>query len=201
MTDSTPLDRRALRRQLRQARRQLSRAAQQRAARALYRRIAQQPAFRRARTIAFYLSNDGEIDPGLLIKAALRRHKQVYLPVLARWPRTAMAFQRLIPGQRLGRNRFAIAEPACNRARQRPAWTLDLIMLPLVGFDPHGGRLGMGGGFYDRALAFKHRRHGWKKPVLWGLAHELQRLERLDQADWDIPLDGVITDQASYGSS
>ena len=77
------LSRAALRRQLRQARRSLSPLQQQRAARALYRQLAQHPLFRRARHIAFYLPNDGEIDPRLLLREAQRRGKIAYLPVLA----------------------------------------------------------------------------------------------------------------------
>lgn len=197
MADSIAGQRAALRRQLRQNRRQLSRAQQRQAARGLYRSLAQHPGFRRARSVALYLASDGEIDPGQLIKEALRRRKKVYLPVLARWPKNRMRFQQLARGEKLRPNRFAIAEPLAKSTRQKPAWAMDLVLLPLVGFDAHGGRLGMGGGFYDRCLAFRQRRQ-YRKPALWGLAHECQRVERLPLANWDIPLDAVMTDLACY---
>lgn len=76
------LSRPALRRKLRQARRQLTPAQQRLAARRLYRQLAQHPLFRRARHIALYLPNDGEIDPRPLLHAAQRRGKATYLPVL-----------------------------------------------------------------------------------------------------------------------
>ena len=110
-----------------------------------------------------------------------------------------MRMQRLLPGERLQRNRFGIAEPRPNRARQRPLWALDLLLLPLVGFDEQGGRLGMGGGFYDRSLAYRQRRTHLLGPRLFGLAHECQKVACLPLASWDIPLHGVITAQRRYG--
>ncbi len=183
---------------LRKARRALTPAQQRQAARDLYRQLAQNPVFRRARHLSLYLPTDGEIDPRLLLRAAQRRGKATYLPVLSAWPRTKMVFQRIRPGEKLRPNRFRILEPRINAARQRKVWALDLVLLPLVGFDEEGGRLGMGGGFYDRSLAYLARRQSWRKPTLLGLAHECQKVARLDQASWDVPLQGSVTDQGWY---
>ncbi|AVU73770.1 5-formyltetrahydrofolate cyclo-ligase [Pseudomonas sp. Fig-3] len=198
MTEPALLPRPQLRRLLRQARRALTPAQQREAARGLYRQLAQHPLFRRARHIALYLPNDGEIDPRLLLRAAQRRGKATYLPVLSPWPQTKMVFQRIRPGEKLRPNRFRILEPRMNIARQRKVWTLDLVLLPLVGFDDAGGRLGMGGGFYDRSLAYLARRKQWRKPTLLGLAHECQKVERLAQASWDVPLQGTVSDRHWY---
>lgn len=198
MVTAGTLSRPALRRLLRQQRRQLSPLQQKKAARALYRQLAQHPLFRRARHLALYLPNDGEIDPRPLLREAQRRGKATYLPVLNAWPRTRMTFQRLMPGERLVRNRFRIEEPRTNTARQRPVWTLDLVLMPLVGFDEEGGRLGMGGGFYDRSLAYRSRRKQGQKPTLLGLAHECQKVDRLPLASWDVRLQGTVTDGGWY---
>jgi len=195
MLDATALSRPQLRRLLRQQRRALSPLAQRQAARDLYRQLAQHPHFRRARQIALYLPNDGEIDPGPLLRAAQRRGKAVYLPVLSPWPRSKMVFQHIAPGERLVKNRFGIPEPRRNPKRQRKAWALDLLLLPLVGFDSQGGRLGMGGGFYDRSLAYRKLRKNWHKPTLLGLAHACQQVESLAMASWDVPLQGTVTDR------
>ncbi len=168
MTDTAPLTRPQLRRLLRNARRALTTAQQRKATLGLYRQLAQHPLFRRARHIALYLPNDGEIDPCLLLREAQRRGKRTYLPVLHAWPRTRMVFQRFEQGEKLRPNRFRIPEPVTDRKRQRPVWALDLILLPLVGFDEVGGRLGMGGGFYDRSLAYQARRQTWKNHCCWG---------------------------------
>ncbi len=192
------LSRPALRRKLRHARRQLTPAQQRLAARRLYRQLAQHPRFRRARHIALYLPNDGEIDPRLLLQAAQRRGKATYLPVLNPWPRTRMVFQRIEPGEQLRRNRFGILEPVIRTARQRRVWALDLLLMPLVGFDGKGGRLGMGGGFYDRSLAYRAMRKKSHKPTLLGLAHECQRVDRLPLESWDVALQATVTEQGWY---
>ena len=125
MTEPAPLSRPQLRRMLRKARRALSPAEQRQAALGLYRQLAQDPVFRRARHLSLYLPTDGEIDPRLLLRAAQRRGKATYLPVLSAWPRTKMVFQRVLPGETLRPNRFRILEPrsiARGNARSGP-WT------------------------------------------------------------------------------
>lgn len=198
MLDTPDLSRPQLRRLLRQRRRTLDRQAQRRAARGLYRQLAQHPLFRRARHIALYLPNDGEIDPRPLLRAAQRRGKATYLPVLNPWPRTKMVFQRIGAHETLIPNRFRIPEPRRNVARQRKVWALDLVLLPLVGFDRFGGRIGMGGGFYDRSLGYRTLRKNWHKPTLLGLAHECQQVDRLALASWDVPLSATVTDEGWY---
>ena len=101
MTSPAPLSRQQLRTQLRKARRALNPSQQRQAARGLYRQLAQNPLFRRARHIALYIPNDGEIDPRLLLRAAQRRGKKTYLPVLSAWPRTKMVFQRVHQGGKI----------------------------------------------------------------------------------------------------
>ena len=86
----------------------------------------------------------------------------------------------------------------CHPRERRYGRELDLILAPLVGFDTHGNRLGMGGGYYDRTFAYlKHRLH-WQKPRLIGLAYELQRVADLANHAWDVPLQSVVTEQHIY---
>lgn len=191
MTD----DRRILRRRLRSARRALSPAQQKKASLGLLRQLAQHPLFRRSQHVAFYLANDGEIDPAPLMALARKRGKLCYLPIVTGWPADRMHFQRIVPNQRWVRNRFNIREPKADQRLQAPAWRLDLILMPLVGFDRNGNRLGMGGGFYDRSLAFRQRRKRWPGPTLLGLAHHCQKVESIPAEHWDIPLDGIVSDR------
>ncbi|HEX5842494.1 MAG TPA: 5-formyltetrahydrofolate cyclo-ligase [Pseudomonas sp.] len=188
-------ERQLLRRELRARRRQLSTYQQRQAAHALSRRLWQQPEIRQARHIALYWPADGEISPLHFARQAQARGHRLFLPVLMEFPQPHLRFARWQPGLRLRRNRFGIPEPASTPRRH--ARELDVILLPLVGFDAQGGRLGMGGGFYDRTLAFMQAR-AKAGPRLLGLAHEAQRVDALQQAPWDIPLQAVVSDRRCY---
>lgn len=178
-----------LRGRLRARRRQLSPLQRRRAAMALRDVIARRPEFRRARRIAIYRAADGEIDPLPLARLARQRGKQLYLPVLR--PGGRLAFVRWRKGSVLRRNRFGIAEPT--GARLIPQ-RLDLVLLPLVAFDRDGGRLGMGGGFYDRTFAWLTT-GGMirRRPLLIGLAHAFQQVRRLPRETWDVPLTAIAS--------
>lgn len=154
--------------------------------------------FLRARRLGAYLAADGELDPAPLLELARQRHKECHLPVLRPHPRRKLWFVRHRPGEPLTLNRFQIPEPSLRQARIRLAWALDLLLLPLVGFDADCNRLGMGGGFYDQTLAYLRDRQHWRRPLLVGLAHECQRVERLAVRPWDIPLDMVVTEARVY---
>jgi len=155
--------------------------------------------YRNSQHIACYLANDGEIDPYLLIEHAWFANKDIYLPVLSPI-KDSLYFAPYDINSEFKLNRFNIAEPICHPSDWIKASQLDLILLPLVAFDLAGNRVGMGGGFYDRTLAYlQHRRH-WRKPTLMGLAHEIQKVDNLDRQNWDIPLNGIITEEKYYAA-
>lgn len=90
-------------------------------------------------------------------------------------------------------NRFGIIEPE-GPALASPR-LLDVVFLPLVGFDRHGVRLGMGGGYYDRAFGFRRLRACWHSPLLVGLGFAVQEVPCIAPAAHDVPLDLVITER------
>jgi 5-formyltetrahydrofolate cyclo-ligase len=106
-----------------------------------------------------------------------------------------LEFRRYRAGEQLQLNRYGIAEPSPGR-EVLAAPELDLIITPLVGFDRRGHRLGMGGGYYDRALRQSSNRSN--KPLLIGAAHSFQELEKVPTEAWDRRLQGVVTEQAYY---
>ena len=88
-----------------------------------------------------------------------------------------------------------IAEPAGD-VTLGARW-LDIVFLPLTGFDRAGVRLGSGGGFYDRAFAFRRWRRFWHAPRLIGLGYAFQELPQLESAAHDVLMDAVVTEQGS----
>lgn len=184
-----------IRNQIRQQRSELTHAQQMDAAGLLTTRLLASPFFKNSRRIAFYLPNDGEMDITPLISLAWAYNKQCYLPVLGLRNSRKMWFAPYQPDTRLIANRFGIPEPLHkNSARLFKAQSLDLILMPLVAFDNKGHRLGMGGGYYDRTLQFLLHRQKWIKPRLIGTAYAFQEVHQLDNEPWDVPLDGIATE-------
>ncbi len=188
-----------LRQRLRRARRNLGGTARRLAALRATRRVAALPEFRRAQQLALFLSADSEMDTAPLLRLCTQQGKRIYLPIL-RGDGNRLAFAPYTPGQRLRRNRYGIAEPVTAGPGLAPQ-RLDLALLPLVGFDSGGQRLGMGGGYYDRTFAFVRRHWRGRRPRLVGLAHEIQRAPDIPTEPWDIVMDAVVTDTRVYRRS
>ena len=182
------------RQQLRAARRALSADHQQLCADQLASIICRERFFLRAKRIGIYLANDGEIDPSLLTDIALKAGKHCFLPILHPLKENRLYFGQYSANTELVPNRFGIPEPKLNHTRIASPWSLDVIFMPLVAFDRQGNRMGMGGGYYDRTLAFTADSQR-TKPMLVGLAHSCQEIEHISHQSWDIPLHQIATDQ------
>lgn len=187
--------RRALRRECRARRRALPPEERLAAAEAAARVLAHARLLRRGTRVGVYLPADAELDPGPIVAVARARGCRVYVPVIVDARRARMRFGPIDAPRRAWRlNRYGHAEPGRLPALLRSPSDLDLVLVPLVAFDAAGHRLGMGGGYYDRAFAFLHRRHHWRRPRLVGLAYECQRVPALPAMPWDVPLWGVLTE-------
>ena len=189
--------RKALRRQLRAARRAQSPHARRSGSRRVCAWIARSAWFRRSRTLSAYWPIEGELDLRPLIRIALEQGKRVYLPVVDPVARV-LRFARYRPERGLRVSGYGLSEPRAGRDERIDPRRLDLVLLPLVGFDRHGTRLGMGGGYYDRTFAGVRSAAATRRPRLVGVAYELQRLGELERAPWDVPIDAVVTDRACY---
>ncbi len=189
-------DKVSLRRQLRRARAALTPTRRRQAVAAFTRNVLRSGLLLRYRRIGFYASMPNELDLWPLIRTAQARGRQCFLPVVPKGRGKRMRFREWRPGGRFQANRYGIAEVVARKAYA--ACTMDLLFVPLLGFDVAGNRLGMGGGYYDATLAFLRMRRAWRKPVLIGAAYECQRLPAVPVESWDYPLDWVLTDSAIY---
>jgi 5-formyltetrahydrofolate cyclo-ligase len=181
-----------LRKQLRARRRALTVREQGLAAQDFFRHLKRQPFIRRAKRLAFYYANDGELKLNQLMSWSQRSRKQCYLPVIKSFRHRQLLFLPINSATKFRPNHFNIPEPIIPRFKAIPSWHLDAVFFPLVGFDRQGGRLGMGAGYYD--VTFSQIKRRPRRPLLIGVGHQCQELESLLVDSWDIPLDAVITD-------
>lgn len=187
--------RQQLRQAMRQRRSALTPHEQQHLAETLTQHLIRHPLYRNSQRIACYLPNDGEMDLSPLIECIWGHRKTCYLPVLGLRHSNRLWFVPYNEHDALQTNRFGIPEPVHPRGmRQLKPREIDLVLMPLVAFDLHGNRLGMGGGFYDRTLSFLNQQAHWRRPRLLGIAYDFQHTPTLPCQTWDIPLDGIATE-------
>ena len=179
-----------LRNQLLQQRKSQSQKQQKQRSEMIVRHLLESEHYKAANNIGLYLAVNSEADPATLRTSS---HKQFYLPVLANDEKQGLLFAPIQNNSEYKLNKFAIPEPICPKHEQRKGEQLDLVVMPLVGFDRHGNRLGMGGGFYDRCFAFKNKQPS-RKPLLAGFSYAFQELENITAEDWDIKLDFIVTE-------
>ncbi len=181
----------ALRREARARRRALSPVERRVAALAIAGHLAASGWLRPGLRVAGYLATPEEINVSACLAIALRRGAEVWLPRLESARAGRMHFAPAAGPMR--RNVYGIPEPT--HARRIAARWMQLVLVPLVAIDTSGTRLGMGGGFYDRALAWRRLRRRWSGPRLVGIAHSSQCVARIPPLPHDIRLDALLTER------
>jgi len=151
--------------------------------------------FRHGSRIALTLSFDREMDTAPLIRAARQRGVRLYTPVVVGKRQRRLRFYPLSRHTRRGT--YGILVPQRTIAAVNPRW-FDLIVVPLVGIDAKGRRLGMGGGYYDSALAFRRRRIAWRGPRLVAFAFDCQRADSVHAEDWDLRVDELASESGLH---
>jgi len=143
------------------------------------------PAFRIA---ALYNAMGSEIDPAPLGRRLAASGVVLALPVVVALD-APLIFRQVAEDAVLVPDALSIAAPG----PEAEAVTPDLIVTPLLGFDANGGRIGQGGGFYDRTLASLRAK---AQVFALGLAYDGQEVDRLATEPHDQRLDGVLTPSA-----
>jgi 5-formyltetrahydrofolate cyclo-ligase len=183
--------RRALRRELRAKRRAIPPAVRAAAAERVALLAGRHFPLHPGQRIGLYSPLRDELDIEPLARLITRHGGRIYVPRLTDRRRFRMRFLEAIGPMRP--NHLGILEPAGDRWVS--ARSLDLVFVPLVGFDASGMRLGMGAGYYDRAFAYLRLSRQWRRPKLIGVAFALQRVPSLTRAAHDVALDAVITEE------
>jgi len=179
------LDKTFLRNEFLERRKKIPLPARHKKSRRILQKLSRGPAFRNAEHIAFYYGIAPEVETKLFLKKILK-YKAIYLPRVG--PRKSMTFCRVQSlSKDLKKGAYNIMEPkaACGK---RPAAQMDIIIVPGVVFDKRGGRLGRGGGYYDRLLR--------KAPKVFkiGIAFREQIVKKVPMTAQDVKVDRVLTD-------
>ena len=141
--------------------------------------LEQLPSFVAAKAVLIYYPTHNEVDLLPLIKK-YKREKTFLFPVVHRQSMDACPYEG---NAKMHRGQFNIPEPTTEPYKE----PIDLIILPGVGFDKHGNRLGQGGGYYDRFLAAGH-----KQSVLVAVAYDFQLVEKVPTNRRDKKMDYII---------
>lgn len=189
MTYNSSQQRQQLRQQLRAKRRNLPESIKLAASQRLIQQAANFQPLQTVNSIALFISMDEELNTRPLIEWLWQNGKQVYLPRIHPFAEGELIFQRYTAQTPLIRHKFGIWEPIADVTQITPRSALEMIFVPLVGFDARGERLGMGGGYYDRTL------QGWTETSLLpvGIAYDCQFVAEIPREAWDIPLAAVLT--------
>lgn len=144
--------------------------------------------FKKPGLCALYHASGSEMDARPLAEALQALGWSLALP----WceaPDTAVVFRAWRPGDRLASDAAGIAAPLASA----PEVTPDLVACPVLAFDATGGRLGQGGGYYDRTL--ERLRAQTRKPMVVGLAFSVQEVEVVPRLAHDQKLDAILTEK------
>lgn len=186
-----------LRKQCRSKRKALSKQQQFQHAKLALIHFSRSFPLRSPRKIGLFISVDGELATDSLIQKLKRNKHAIFLPVLTSVKNHNYHHNMVFAPEEkspLLPNKFNILEPQTPHQYHLTAQQLDIILVPLSCFDRSKNRIGMGGGYYDRALRFKHYRK-IRRPILIGWAHACQQVDKIPVASWDIPLDYIVTEK------
>ena len=146
------------------------------------------PSLSQERIIGSYVSTSGELSSRKINEMLLKKGHTLALPRIDIEHKGLMDFYRFNSNDKLVENRFHILEPADNEKNFLGFEELEVLIVPLVAFDKHGNRLGMGGGYYDRALKKLSA-----ECLTIGVAYDFQCIDEDPVEHWDMPLDEIIT--------
>ncbi len=149
------------------------------------------PEWHAARCVCLYLAMPGEAPTARLLEDCRQAGKRVFVPAW-RTGRRGYGLARLEPDDALQAGKMSVLEPVCPRWVRRGR--AGLVVVPGAAFDARGGRLGRGGGHYDRLLAGPVLRAAFKV----GLAWDFQVVGRVPMQAHDVRLDAVVTEKAVY---
>ena len=142
--------------------------------------------------IAGYWAIDGELPLHIVVANLGRRGQHYCLPRIT--GHRQLSFVEWHTGADLESNRYGIPEPVCTENDLIAPADVDIVLVPLLGFDRQGHRIGYGGGYYDASFSFLRERSEAGRPLLVGIGYAAQEVDAIEAAEWDVSLDYVATE-------
>ena len=173
---------------LRQSLKRIKSADRKLKSQVILKRLLKTAEYRNARHILTYVSLPDEVDTRHFIRQAIRDGKYVYVPRIYPARKKIKLFQIASLREDLRKGSFGIAEPIARKSRQARPAELDLVIVPGLGFDRKGARLGRGAGYFDRFLSRT------KNAVRIGLSFRQQLRTKIPAGRHDVRMDRVVTD-------
>jgi 5-formyltetrahydrofolate cyclo-ligase len=176
----------SLRSMILEKRKSISAASRRAKSKKIFRRLLEDPVFKKAGHVALYYGIMPEVATRPFLKT-LMKNKKIYLPQINLKTKNLKFRQIRSLSKDLSRGPYGIMEPRSSCAT-RPADRMDLMIIPGVAFDGKGGRLGRGAGYYDRLL--KKAKGVFKI----GLCFREQLVKKIPMKTHDVRMNKVITD-------
>lgn len=152
--------------------------------------------YRQAGTVLGYMNFGAEFASELWIIQVLADGKRLILPKVNHHTNRLDLYLVDDPDSQLEKGLWGIREPMVERCKRVSALDeVEFALLPGVAFTRDGTRLGYGGGFYDKLLAYPGGITGAHRPALFAAAFALQIVEHIPQEETDIKVGWVITEQ------
>lgn len=161
---------------------------------AILREVAALSEYRRANAIMAYAGIGSELQTDEFLRHVLGDGKALLLPRVNREKKLLEVYEVRDTARDLAAGTWGIREPAPDLCPLADLGAVDFVLVPGVAFDPAGGRLGYGAGFYDGLLSGTLSSHA----RLVAGAFETQVVEKVPREEHDVPIHLVITEARHY---
>ena len=178
-------EKRRLRQELRERLKRLGAEEGRRKSERIQAKLLRHPQFKGSRSVLVYVASESEVQTDSILERAKEKGKRIYLPRIDS-EKEILQMIEMREGETLRPNPYGILEPPFERSRLGDPLSLDLAIVPGLGFNAKGFRLGRGKGYFDKFLSQA------KQAYKIGLAFECQIMEEIPHEESDVVLDEIL---------
>lgn len=184
------MDKKNIRKKIIAKRKSIANSKYQYASKVITHKLLSLNAYTNAQQIGLYMAINNEIDLKKIWQNAQQNAKNCYFPRIKNTDK--MQFYKACNPDQFTKNQWGILEPFAIPENYIEPNALDIIIIPMVAFDNYGNRIGMGAGYYDKAL------QNCVQTILIGVGYEFQKITKINAETWDVKLDIIVTEDEIY---